>query len=444
MSKQSENGTPAFLERIFDRLQVADDVRQRLASAKLTAQVSIPVRMDDGALKVFQGWRVQYDDTRGPTKGGVRFHPQVSREEVTHLSFWMTIKCAVVDLPFGGAKGGVCVDPKGLSRLELERLSRGYIRAIHDLIGPDRDIPAPDVNTNATVMGWMSDEYAQIERRQVPAVITGKPLGLGGSAGRVAATGRGALQVLQLWTQRQDKSPEQLRVAVQGFGNAGYHFARLAHEAGYRIVALSDSKGAIHDEDGLNPEPIWKHKHATRELKGMVYCDESVCEERDAERIEQQALLELDVDVLVLAALEDAIDEDNAGRIKAPLILEIANGPVTAEADQLLEDAGVVVLPDVLVNAGGVIASHLEWVQNRIGDYWPQETVEQRLDDRIGKAAEACFERAEQEQVSLRTAAYLQGVGRIAAAMSQQGTRTYFNERAERRCGGGASGRQSD
>ncbi|WP_298187713.1 Glu/Leu/Phe/Val dehydrogenase [uncultured Pseudomonas sp.] len=428
MSTRPEADVPTFLESIFERLNAADDVRQRLACAKLTAQVSIPVRMDDGALKVFQGWRVQYDDTRGPTKGGVRFHPQVSAEEVTHLSFWMTIKCAVVDLPFGGAKGGICVDPKGLSKLELERLSRGYIRAIHDLIGPDRDIPAPDVNTNATVMGWMADEYAQIERRQVPAMITGKPLGLGGSAGRVAATGRGALQVLQLWAKRENKSPEKLRIAVQGFGNAGYHFARLAHDAGYRIVAISDSKGAIYDEEGLKPQPIWEHKNQTRELKGMVYCDESVCELSKAESIDQQKLLELDVDVLVLAALENAVNEDNVERIKAKVILEIANGPVTSKADQLLAEAGVLILPDVLVNAGGVIVSHLEWVQNRTGDYWTEDTVEQRLDERIGQAAEACFARAEEQQVSMRTAAYLQGVARIAEAMSNQGTRTYFNE----------------
>ncbi|MGE6791591.1 Glu/Leu/Phe/Val family dehydrogenase [Pseudomonas guineae] len=428
---ETEADAPTFIESIFERLDVAEDVRQRLARAKFTAQVSIPVRMDDGSLKVFQGWRVQYDDTRGPTKGGVRFHPQVSAEEVTNLSFWMTIKCAVVDLPFGGAKGGICVDPKCLSRLELERLSRGYIRAIHDLIGPNRDIPAPDVNTNATVMGWMADEFAQIERRQVPAMITGKPLGLGGSAGRVAATGRGALQVLQLWAKRENKAPEKLRIAVQGFGNAGYHFARLAHAAGYRIVAISDSKGAIYDEEGLDPQPIWEHKNQTRELKDMVYCDESVCAQSKAENLRQQQLLELDVDVLVLAALEDAIDEDNAERIKAKVILEIANGPVTSKADQLLTEAGVLILPDVLVNAGGVIVSHLEWVQNRMGDYWSEETVEQRLDERIGKAAEACFERAKQEQVSMRTAAYLQGVGRIAAAMSNQGTRTYFNEHSD-------------
>ncbi len=423
----AQDETQAFLKGIYDHLKMSEDARQRLSCAKLTANFRIPVRMDDGTLKIFQGWRVQYDDTRGPTKGGIRFHPQVNAEEVTALSFWMTIKCAVVDLPFGGAKGGICVDPKSLSKLELERLSRGYIRAIHDLIGPNRDIPAPDVNTNATVMGWMADEYAQIERRQVPAVITGKPLGLGGSAGRVSATGRGALEVLQMWAQREAKTPKELRVAIQGFGNAGYHFARLAHEAGYHIVAISDSQGAIYSDKGLDPQPIWEHKHKTRRLEGTVYCDGSVCEEREVERLDQEQLLALDVDVLVLAALEDAITERNAESVKAGLILEIANGPVSSGAARILEQAGSVILPDVLVNAGGVVVSHLEWVQNRTGDYWSEETVEQRLSERIRQAAQACFERAEKEQVSLRCAAYLVSLERISQAMNQQGTRDFFN-----------------
>ncbi|MBL4610700.1 MAG: Glu/Leu/Phe/Val dehydrogenase, partial [Pseudomonas sp.] len=229
-SNDQSFGDDGHLNGIFDQLDVPEDVRRRLAQAQQTVQINIPIRMDDGALQFFPAWRIRYDDTRGPGKGGIRFHPDVSSEEVTALSFWMTIKCAVVDLPFGGAKGGVRVDPKALSRLELERLSRGYIRAFHDLIGPNSDIPAPDVNTNDTIMGWMADEFAQIERRQVPATITGKPLGLGGSRGRTAATGRGALQVLDLWAERRGKTPEELRVAVQGFGNAGYHFARLARE----------------------------------------------------------------------------------------------------------------------------------------------------------------------------------------------------------------------
>lgn len=350
-SKSKPFGNDDHRDAIFDRLDVSDDARRRLAQPMQTVQVKIPVRMDDGSLQFFQAWRIQYDDTRGPGKGGIRFHQDVSAEDVTALSFWMTIKCAVVDLPFGGAKGGVCVDPRALSRQELERLSRGYVRAFYDVIGPDRDIPAPDVNTNETIMGWMADEFAQIERRQVPAAITGKPPGLGGSKGRTAATGRGALQVLDLWAEHQGKAPNELSVAVQGFGNAGYHFARLAHERGYRIVALSDSQGAIHAADGLDPAPIWRHKHETRELKGMVYCDTSVCEEADVEQLTNEELLAMDVDVLVLAAMENAITERNAASVNAATILEIANGPVSGGADRLLMDRGIEALPDVLVNA---------------------------------------------------------------------------------------------
>lgn len=375
-SESKASGENDQLNAIFDQLDVSDNARRRLAQPMQTLQVNIPVRMDNGSLQFFQAWRIQYDDTRGPTKGGIRFHLDVSAEEVTALSFWMMIKCAVVDLPFGGAKGGVRVDPKTLSRQELERLSRGYIRAFYDVIGPDRDIPAPDVNTNETIMGWMSDEFAQIERRQVPAVITGKPVGLGGSHGRTAATGCGALQVLDLWAERQGKAPKDLIVAVQGFGNAGYHFARLAHKRGYRIVALSDSKGAIHAADGLDPDPIWQHKHETRELKGMVYCDTSVCEESEAEQLTNDELLALDV--------------------------------------------------DVLVNAGGVIVSHLEWVQNRMGDSWSEEEINQRLAERLDREADACFKRAEESNTTLRSAAYSQAIGRISDAMEHQGTRDYF------------------
>ncbi|MDX1554435.1 MAG: Glu/Leu/Phe/Val dehydrogenase [Xanthomonadales bacterium] len=416
-----------LLIAIFDQLDVSEDARRRLAQPKQTVQVNIPVRMDDGSLQFFQAWRVQFDDTRGPAKGGIRFHPDVSAEEVTALSFWMAIKCAVVDLPFGGAKGGVRVDPKALSRLELERLSRGYVRAFYDVIGPDRDIPAPDVNTNEIIMGWMADEYARIERRHVPAALTGKPLGLGGSRGRTAATGRGALQVLDLWAKRQGRSPADMTVAVQGFGNAGAHFARLAHDRGYRIVALSDSQGAIYSADGLDPALIWRHKNMTRELKGMVYCDASVCEEAETDRLTNDELLALDVDILVLAALEDAITEGNVDSVKASAILEIANGPINAESDYALAERGVPVLPDVLANAGGVIVSHLEWVQNRIGEAWSEDEVNQRLAQRLASEAGTCFEHADKDGTTLRSAAYAQAIGRIASAMQHQGTREYFN-----------------
>ncbi len=416
------------LHEVFENVAVTDDVRERLMHPKLALAVSVPVRMDDGRLRVFQGYRVQYDDTRGPTKGGIRFHPDVSLDEVTSLSFWMTIKCAVAGLPYGGAKGGVAVNPKELSRLELERLSRAYIRAIADVIGPERDIPAPDVYTNATIMGWMAEEYSQIRRRQVPAVITGKPVHLNGSLGREAATGRGALFVLQQWAQRQELVPTETTVAVQGFGNAGYHFARLAQEAGYRIVAISDSKGAIHSEEGIDVEQTMHHKRTHRELRAMLYCDASVCDEAQQDTLSNNELLELPVDVLVLAAMENQITAENAGRIRATQILEIANGPTNAEADSLLENRGVPVLPDVLANAGGVIVSYFEWVQNRAGFYWEEAEVNARLQTIAEREAKAIFELADERQVSLRTAAYIQALQRIAGAIRERGTQEYFTE----------------
>jgi len=357
------------LKDVFSHVDLTDDGKEKLQHPKLTVAVSIPTRMDDGSLKVFKGYRVQFDDTRGPTKGGIRYHPDVSMDEMTSLSFWMTIKCAVMDLPFGGAKGGIIVNPKDLSRLELERLSRGYIREIADFIGPKRDIPAPDMYTNSTIMGWMADEYSQIKREQLPGVITGKPVYLNGSKGRVAATGRGALYVLQQWAERNNITPGKTTLAVQGFGNAGYHFARLAYDAGFKIVAIADSQGAIHNPAGFDPEKVMAHKQEHRDIKTMMYCDGSVCDIQRNQRISSAELLELDVDILVLAALENQIRKDNGSRIKAGLILEIANGPVTSEADAILAKNGIIVLPDVLVNAGGVTVSYFEWVQNRAGTW---------------------------------------------------------------------------
>ncbi|MEX1220811.1 MAG: Glu/Leu/Phe/Val dehydrogenase [Idiomarina sp.] len=415
------------LDKIYQILDVSDDVKERLRHPDVSLQVAVPVRMDNGALKVFPGWRVQYNTVLGPAKGGIRFHPHVNAEEVTALSFWMAIKNAVVELPYGGGKGGVQVNPKELSKLELERLSRSYIRAIRPIIGPDTDIPAPDVNTNETVMSWMVDEFSQLQGRHSPAVITGKPIGLGGSEGRTAATGLGALKVLNMWVKKQGKSPEDMTVAVQGFGNAGYYFATNARKAGYKVVAVSDSKGAVYSEDGLDPDKIYQHKHEKQELKGFVYCDSSVSEEPETRQLSNDELLELDVDVLVLAALEDQITEDNANNINAKLVLEIANGPVSHEGEKILLDRNIPVIPDVLANTGGVIVSYMEWVQNRAGDYWSAEKVEERLTDRIERAATNCFDLAAEHELDLRTAAYLKAIKRLADAADKRGNQHYFN-----------------
>lgn len=409
------------LEEVFEAIHVHGDARERLKQPNLAMQVSVPVRMDDGSLRVFPGWRVQYNNTLGPAKGGIRFHPDVSQEEVTTLSFWMAVKCAVVDLPYGGGKGGVKVDPKRLSKLELERLSRGYIRAIADIMGPDRDIPAPDVNTNPMVMGWMADEFDHLARGKVPAAITGKPPALGGSLGRVAATGRGALHVLDLWAAREERKPEETTLAIQGFGNAAYHFARLAHERGYRIVAVSDSQGAIYSREGLAPDPIMEQKTQHQRLHEMVYCDDSVCIAENVEKLERDELLSLEVDILVLAALENQIHEHNVDQVKAGAVLEIANGPVTSYADEQLEARRVPVLPDVLVNTGGVIVSYYEWVQNRSGERWAEAEVNARLAERLEYQSRLVLERAEREEISYRKAAYRQGIERIADAIQLRG-----------------------
>ncbi|WEJ63461.1 Glu/Leu/Phe/Val family dehydrogenase [Thiomicrorhabdus lithotrophica] len=413
------------LEPVFKYINVDEEVIDRLSVAKRSIIASIPVRMDNGELKIFTGYRVQYDDTRGPTKGGIRYHPRVNLDEVTSLSFWMTVKCAVAGLPFGGAKGGVMVNPKDLSKLELERLSRGYIRAFADVIGESRDIPAPDVYTNSTIMGWMADEYSVISRRQVPSMITGKPVHLGGSEGRESATGQGALFSLNEYARRKGYKASDITVAVQGFGNVGYHFARLAKKSGYRVVAVSDSRGAIYSSSGLNVEDVYQFKQQENEL-ASVYCDGTVCNMLDYESLTNEELLLLDVDVLVLGALENQITQLNADEIKAKTILEIANGPVTPQADEILEANGVDVIPDVLANSGGVVVSYFEWVQNRSGLYWEEKEVHTKLKKIMSKESNIVYDLALSHNCSLRTAAYIHGIERLAGAIDERGNRKYF------------------
>ncbi|WP_373017931.1 Glu/Leu/Phe/Val dehydrogenase [Thiomicrorhabdus sp.] len=414
------------LEPVFKFIDVDEEVFTRLSVPKRSIVANIPVRMDDGSLRVFTGYRVQYDDTRGPTKGGIRYHPRVNLDEVTSLSFWMTVKCAVAGLPFGGAKGGVTVNPKELSLLEVERLSRGYIRAFADVLGGNRDIPAPDVYTNSTIMGWMADEYSVIARRQEPTIITGKPLHLNGSQGRESATGQGALFVLNEYAQHQGWNVSQKTVAIQGFGNAGYHFARLANVMGYRVVAVSDSKGGIYDPKGLNVTDVYEYKVSNSEL-ASVYCEASVCNKLEYEQITNEELLKLNVDVLVLAAMENQITQLNACNIEAKVVLEIANGPVTPQADEMLEEKGIAVIPDVLANSGGVTVSYFEWVQNKAGFYWEEPEVLEKLQKIMSRESNLVFDLSNKYQCSLRTAAYIHGVERLAGAIDQRGNRKMFS-----------------
>ncbi|MGB3137799.1 MAG: Glu/Leu/Phe/Val dehydrogenase [Nodosilinea sp.] len=414
------------LERALKYVSISDDASERLRYPKASLTVSIPVRMDNGTLKVFQGHRVRYDDTRGPTKGGIRFHPDVTLDEVQSLAFWMTFKCAALNLPLGGAKGGVRVNPKELSKFELERLSRGYIDAIADFIGPDVDVPAPDVYTNPMIMGWMMDQYSIIRRQLSPAVITGKPLSMGGSQGRDTATGTGAFYVLQALMARFGKSPELTTVAVQGFGNAGSVVARLLFNAGYRVVAVSDSQGGVYAPRGLDIPSVQQYKASTRDLKA-VYCEGSVCNIiSDRATITNQELLALDVDILIPAALENQITADNADSVKARYIFEVANGPITSEADEILAAKSVYVFPDILVNAGGVTVSYFEWVQNRSGLYWSIDDVNSRLKSMMVTEAESIWKIAHDLDISPRTAAYVHALERLGDALNAKGTRDYY------------------
>ena len=404
------------LERIAGEAEVGPDVVSALRQPKATMFASLPVRRDDGSTSYFTAYRCRYNDALGPTKGGIRFHPGVTLSEVQALALWMTLKTAVVGIPFGGAKGGVTVDSKSLSRLELERLSRAYIRAMADFVGPDIDIPAPDVYTDARIMGWMADEYQAIKRVKAPAVITGKPISLGGSYGRSEATGRGAYITTRELAKRHGLDPERTTVAIQGFGNAGYHIARLLERAGYRIVAVSDSKGAIYADEGYDIETLAelkKEEGSVTAMSGQV-------------QLSNEELLELDVDLLVPAALESVINPSNADRIKAPYIVEVANGPITGEADVVLASNGHVVIPDVLANAGGVTVSYFEWVQNRAGWRWTLDEVRERLEEIMVGAFGCVWAHAEQHGVPLRNAAYILAIRRIGDAIQAHGTREYF------------------
>jgi len=420
--EKTQNGTESdIFQDALSRMAAAakithtsPEVLERLSRPHYVLQVSIPVRMDDGSLRVFEGYRVRYDDSRGPAKGGIRYHPDVNLSEVKALGFWMAFKCAVVGIPFGGGKGGIVVNPKELSNMELERLSRGFIQQIADFIGPDLDVPAPDVYTNPTIMGWMMDEYSKITRTHSPAIITGKPISLGGSLGRDDATGRGGYYCIKELEKRKGWSPNGINVAIQGFGNAGQHVARLLHADGYQIVAVSDSEGGVYREEGHNIPALMR----TKQMSGRLLTEGQI--------ITNAELLELPVDILIPAALENQITRHNASRIKAKTIVELANGPTTSEADKVLHKRGALVVPDILANAGGVTVSYFEWVQNRAGFYWTEEEVHDRLYSIMSSSFSAVYDLAQRESLDMRTAAYAHALSRIGAAIEAHGTQDYF------------------
>jgi glutamate dehydrogenase (NADP+) len=418
------------LERLDIAYQYADidpEAVERLKYPKAILQMSLPLRKDDGSLAMYTAYRVHHNDTRGPTKGGIRYHPGVTIEEIKALSFWMTIKCAVIGIPFGGAKGGIVVDPKQLSRLELERLSRTYMNSFANFVGPSKDIMAPDVYTNAMIMGWMMDEYSQIKKEYSPAVITGKPIPLGGSLGREDATGRGAFYCINELAKKKNWNPQEIRVAIQGFGNAGQHIALFLQEAGYKIVAVSDSKGGIYRKEGFDVPSLVHIKNSTKEIQA-VYCSASVCETVAYEKISNDELLELDVDLLIPAALENQITKANAAKIKAPVIVEVANGPISLDADPILKDKNILIVPDVLANAGGVAVSYFEWVQNKSGYYWKEKQVQQSLQDMMVSEFLNVYQIMEKNNVSMRTAAYIHALNRYGEAIVAQGTQqNYFS-----------------
>jgi len=406
------------LKKSAELIGLERGVFERLKKPENILQVSLPIRMDDGSLKAFEGYRVQYNNSCGPYKGGVRFHPKTDLNEVKALAFWMAIKCAVAGIPFGGAKGGITADPKKLSLGELERLTRIFTQKLAGFIGPERDIPAPDVNTNPQIMAWMVDEYAKIKGYNVPGVVTGKPLEIGGSLGRNEATGLGGFFVLERLVKKLKLNPKKTTVAIQGFGNVGYNLAVFLHRAGYKIIAVSDSQGGIWNKNGqdMDPVEVMKSKKAKGQIDGC-YCRGTVCDCLNFTKIDNEKLLQLPVDVLVPAALEGAINEKNAGRIKAKIILEMANGGVTLEAEEKLNKKGVVVVPDVLANVGGVVVSYFEWVQNLQNYYWTLEEVNKKLEKIMDEAFEVAWQRKEKYQTNLRMGAFALALERIGVAM---------------------------
>lgn len=394
------------LQTLGYRVEMAELLKEPMR----VLSVRIPVRMDSGRVKVFTGYRAQHNDATGPTKGGVRFHPDVTEDEVKALSIWMSLKCGIVDLPYGGGKGGIICDPRNMSQIELEKLSRGYVRAVSQIVGPTKDIPAPDVMTNAQIMSWMLDEYSRIREFDAPGFITGKPIVLGGSLGRETATAAGVKIMAEKAVQKLDMSLEGARIIIQGFGNVGSHLAKLLHQEGSRIIGVSDSFGAIYDPTGLDIQELL----AAKDTFGTVT-------NKFDNLITNQEMLEQECDILVPAAIENQITMANVNRINTKIVIEAANGPTTMEATVVLKERGILLVPDVLANSGGVVVSYFEWVQNNQGYYWSESEVHHKLKAMMEKAFDNVYNMHIDKNVNLRLAAYMCGIHKMAEAVRYRG-----------------------
>jgi glutamate dehydrogenase len=402
--------TQTVIHRALEKLGYPQEVYELLKEPLRMLTVKIPVRMDDGVTKIFTGYRAQHNDAVGPTKGGIRFHPDITEKEVKALSIWMSLKCGIVDLPYGGGKGGIVCDPRAMSFRELERLSRGYVRAISQIVGPTKDIPAPDVFTNSQIMAWMMDEYSRMDEFNSPGFITGKPIVLGGSHGRESATAKGVTICIHEAARRKGIEIKGARVVVQGFGNAGSFLSKFMHEEGAKVIGISDAYGALYDPNGLDIDYLLDRRDSFGTVTKLFN-----------QTISNKQLLELDCDILVPAAIENQITEENAGNIRAKIIVEAANGPTTLEATKILTDRGVLLVPDVLASAGGVTVSYFEWVQNNQGYYWSEEEVAEKLEKVMIKSFNHIYETAHNRHVDMRLAAYMVGVRKMAEAARFRG-----------------------
>ncbi|MGA8943012.1 MAG: Glu/Leu/Phe/Val dehydrogenase [Thermoactinomyces sp.] len=414
-SNEKENldilvSTQIVIKKALEKLGYPEAVYELLKEPLRVLTVRIPVKMDDGSVKVFTGYRAQHNDAVGPTKGGVRFHPDVTEAEVKALSIWMSLKAGIVDLPYGGGKGGIICDPRNMSFRELESLSRGYVRAISQIVGPAKDIPAPDVYTNSQIMAWMMDEYSQIREFDSPGFITGKPLVLGGSRGRETATAKGVTIMIREAARKRNIDLKNARIVIQGFGNAGSFLAKFMHDAGAKVVGISDVYGGLYDPDGLDIDYLLDRRDSFGTVTKLF-----------KDTISNKELLELDCDILVPAAVQNQITSENAHRIKADIVVEAANGPTTLGATKILQERGILLVPDILASSGGVTVSYFEWVQNNQGYYWTEEEVERKLEEIMVQAFDNVYRTAQSRNVDMRLAAYMVGVRKMAEASRFRG-----------------------